>query len=224
MPRIHSWREVIAPRDCWCILHRTTLRPAEGPPPVPPAASNPHRVPLGFHHPLHPPGGTSNEQFHYCLTPVINLHGRPLALPPPACAHPPSLPPATLSSFSPLFHLFSPKDSTITRTTPHFVSCFLGSISLHYVSSLLSSAPSLYLFSLYPAFLSPHCCLKKEKKKWRMQRVPILHYFRHCLRKNNDEGGGGVSLQRPLYQLTLHHFLFFFIFLLAVFIRLPIAF
>lgn len=153
MPRIHSWRKVIAPRDCWCILHRTILRPAalRAPPPVPSATSNPHRVPLGSHHPLHPPsppsppGGTSNEQFHYCLTPVINLRGRPLALPPPApilqLFHPPpcrgSLPCFTYSSLKTPPSLAQLRISSLA---------FSGSISLHYVSSLLSSAPSSYLF------------------------------------------------------------------------------
>lgn len=122
--------------------------PPRAPPLVPSAASNPHRVPLGSHHPLHPPSprGTSNEQFHYCLTPVINLHGRPLALPLPR-AHPPSLPPATLCRGSlPCFTSSPPKTPPSLAQLRISSLAFSGSISRHYVSSLLSSAPSLYLF------------------------------------------------------------------------------
>lgn len=57
----------------------------------------------------HTPLGTSNEQFHYCLTPVINLHEHPppLRSPPtssPPPRHPPPPPPSVflLSTFFPL--------------------------------------------------------------------------------------------------------------------------
>lgn len=141
MPRIHSWQEVIAPRDCWCI---PPCAPPRAPPPVPPAASNPHRVPLGSHRPLHPPppGGTSNEQFHYCLTPVINLHGRPLALPPPA----PILHPLLCRGSLPCFTSSPPKTPPSLAQLRISSLAFSGSISLHYVSSLLSFVSSLYLF------------------------------------------------------------------------------
>lgn len=213
MPRIHSWREVIAPRDCWCVAHRNTPRRllSSNIAGTSTAAWNPRRVPLGSH-PSHPPRGTSNEQFHYCLTPVINLHGRPLALPPPLPppgprAHPTSpLPPTTTLSrlarsrsrslslsFTPLFHLSPPEDllprfhdfvSFLSLRLSYFL---VGSISLHYVSSLLSSASSsFHLFHLIPRPPPP---ASNGEKTERTRRVLVSHFLRHCLKKNNDEKG-----------------------------------
>jgi len=148
MPRIHSWWEVIAPRDCWYILYRTTLRPAAGSATSTSSSLEPPSSPTQFPSPLTPPEGTSNEQFHYCLTLVINLHGHPLALLLPA----------------PILHLLHPLPcrgslpcfiSSLPKTPPSLAQfsslAFSGSISLYYVSSLLSFVLSLYLF--LPAFL-----------------------------------------------------------------------
>lgn len=169
MPRIHSWRKVIAPRDCWCILHRTILRPAalRAPPPVPSATSNPHRVPLGSHHPLHPlppsplPPWRNEQRAISLLLNACHKSPRAPSRSPSPCTHPPALPPATLSRFSPLFHLFFPEDSTLTCTTPHLVSCFLrlNFSALCFIAFILRA-----FFVSFPFYLRCRY-LKKRKRK-----------------------------------------------------------
>lgn len=177
MPRIHSWQEVIAPRDCWCI---PPCAPPRAPPPVPPAASNPHRVPLGSHRPLHPPPWRNEQRAISLLLNACHKSPRAPSRSPSSRAHPP---PATLSRFSPLFHLFSPEDSTLTCTTPHLVSCFLwlNFSALCFIAFILRVF--FVSFPSYPGFLPSHWRLKKRKRKWRKRRVPILHFLRHLKRK-----------------------------------------
>lgn len=77
----------------------------------------------------HTPLGTSNEQFHYCLTPVINLHEHPppLRSPPtssPPPRHPPPPPPSVflLSTFFPLHpHAPLPKLSFLPSSLHAFL-------------------------------------------------------------------------------------------------------
>lgn len=139
--------------------------PPRAPPPVPPAASNPHRVPLGSHHPLHLPW--RNEQRAISL--LLN-----------ACHKSPRAPSRSPSLPAPIFHLFHPPPcrgslpcftSSPPKTPPSLAQlrisslAFSGSISLHYVSSLLSSAPSLYLFYLLSCVSSTALTSKEEKEK-----------------------------------------------------------
>lgn len=181
MPRIHSWQEVIAPRDCWCILHRTTLRPAAGSATSTSSSLEPPSSPTRFPSPLAPPWRNEQRAISLLLNACHKSPRAPSRSPSP-CAHPP---PATLSRFSPLFHLFSPEGSTLTRTTSHLVSCFLW---LNF-SALCFIAFILRIFFVsflsYPGFLPSHWRLKKRKRKWRTHRVPILHFLR--LKKNNDK-------------------------------------
>lgn len=153
------------------LLHRTTLRPAASSTTSTSSSLEPPSSPTRFPPPLAPPsGGTSNEQFHYCLTPVINLHGRPLALPPLPRAHPPSLPPATLSRFSPLFHLFSPEDSTLARTTPHPVSCFLR-LSFSALRFIAFIHPPRLLCIFFLVSCVPSIALTPEEEKEKMKNA-----------------------------------------------------
>lgn len=145
MPRIHSWREVIAPRDCWCILHRTTLRPAASSA-TSTSILEPPSSPTRFPPPLAPP--RRNEQRAISL--LLN-----------ACHKSPRAPSRSPSPPASILQLFHPPPcrgslpcftSSPPKTPPSLAQlrisslAFSGSISLHYVSSLLSSAPSLYLF------------------------------------------------------------------------------
>lgn len=142
MPRIHSWREVIAPRDCRCIVHRATLHPAAGSSTGTAGTSSSLEPPLSptrFPPPLTPP--SRNEQRAISL--LLNAcHKSPrapsrssLSLP----IRPPSLPPATLSRLSPLFHLFSPQ-----RLHPHLY------------DSASSLSLSQFLFTMFHRFYPPY--------------------------------------------------------------------
>lgn len=176
MPRIHSWREVIAPRDCRCIVHRVTLHPAAGfstgtigtssslEPPSSPTRFPPPLTPSPFRR-------TSNEQFHYCLTPVINLHGRPLALPS-------LLPPSSYDLFHPLpcrdsLPCFSP--SSPPKTPPSLVRlCVFSltfSISFHYVSFAFILRISYIPFSFYFVSLSTVLARLQTREKRREERA-----------------------------------------------------
>ena len=144
---IHSWREVIAPRDSVPLrCTERTLFSAPSPffPPLfnhsrylslrrhrqrlraPRTTSNPPLpvwVPLGSH-PFHTPRGTSNEQFHYCLTPVINLHEYPL----PRFLSVPLFSPTTLHL--PLLH---PSFSSSLSLSLSLSLLFLYNLSFHHL-------------------------------------------------------------------------------------------
>lgn len=141
MPRIHSWREVIAPRDCRCIVHRATLHPAAGSSTGTAGTSSnlePPLSPTRFPPPLTPP--SRNEQRAISL--LLNAcHKSPRA--PSRSSLLPSHP-ATISStrypveaFSLVSPLLPPEGSTLTCTTPRLLSHFLNFSPLCFIVFIL---------------------------------------------------------------------------------------
>lgn len=189
MPRIHSWQEVIAPRDCWYILHWTTLRPA-----VDSTTSNLQqpRTPIESHSvpitPCIPPWRNEQRAISLLLNACHKSPRAPSRSSSP-CAHPLAPPSATLSRFSPLFHLFSPEDSTLTCTTPHLLFCFLrlNFSALCFIAFILTS--SLYLFPPILRFFHLVAIYRKEgeNRERTDSAYSALFTVRHYLKKNNNK-------------------------------------
>lgn len=165
MPRIHSWREVIAPRDCRCIVHRATLHPAAGSSTGTAGTSSslePPSSPTRFPPPLTPP--SRNEQRAISL--LLNAcHKSPRApsrsfLLPPIPISSTSYPVEALSLVSPLL---PPEDSTLACTTPRLLSHFLNFSPLCFIAFILRI--SFVPFSPYFAFSSIAFIDKRKKTK-----------------------------------------------------------
>lgn len=167
MPRIHSWREVIAPRDCRCIVHRATLHPAAGSSTGTAGTSSSLEPPLSptrFPPPLTPP--SRNEQRAISL--LLNAcHKSPRA--PSRSFLPPSLSghhlfhPLPCRGFLPCFTSSSPEDSTLTRTTPRLLSHFLNYSPLCFIVFILRI--SFVPFSSYFASSSIALAFTDERGK-----------------------------------------------------------
>lgn len=197
MPRIHSWREVIAPRDCWCILHRTTLRPAASSATSTSSSLEPPSSPTRFPPPLAPPW--RNEQRAISL--LLNAcHKSPRA---PSRSPSPPRPSSISSTRHPVEVLSLVSPLLPRRLHPH----------LHNSASRLLLSPAQFLCTMFHRFYPPRLlCIfsllsyvsytaltfkEARKRKSRTHRVPILHFLRHYLKKNNDER---VFLQRALLR------------------------
>lgn len=173
--------------------------PSVPPPLLPPPGSPPSRVgrapscasnnrvetPCGSRLGSHTPRGTSNEQFHYCLTPVINLHEHPPPRrSPPAPTSPPSTPP---SSLHPCFSSLLSQP----RSFPFFVRRIRANLSFPPPRYTRVSFPSL---DLVAPFSSSFPSL--DWKKFRLLRkggggteTRNVHFCssRFRLRRSNEE-------------------------------------
>lgn len=175
MPRIHSWREVIAPRDCRCIVHRATLHPAAGSSTGTAGTSSslePPSSPTRFPPPLTPP--SRNEQRAISL--LLNAcHKSPRApsrsfLLPPIPISSTRYPVEALSLVSPLLPPKTPPSLVRLR-----VFSLTFSISLHYVSSLLCSVSPSYLFPPTSHSLLSHLQTREKRRRTRKMPIPLFY-------------------------------------------------